>query len=375
MLNLDENFSYVRKKIEPLIIPYIQKYIEPPKNIIDLSAKNDSFNEIKKLSNNCLLISESSLPEVDKFISIVCDKLDLDRKLVSAFVFPAMEISAFAISNKTPITIALSAGSIQRLSSEELFFVIGHEIGHALIGSLIKFDYNSNTLEDLIFARGLEISADRIGLLATNNVESAHKAILKLLTGLDDKLLKNSNIKKILDENQVNITEEDSYSSHPPLLIRIQALYHLSISKFYHDLIGSKGGSDIDLNTINDQTTEFLKQSVDQVALLQINEKLNDMSLWPISLLIFNQIKVDLNDLSKKLNIELDKETIQKAFNFINSYSGSQKVMIMHEKITTTMRALNKVAPRKLKEFHDGYSKLFPTIMYTDIEYLKSILI
>lgn len=368
-----DNYNEVRQKIEPLIIPFIKSYIEPPTDIKNLDEEVKHDPHIQEISKNSVLIS-ASLPKLDDFIYEACQRLGLDRSLVRAYVFPAKEISAFSISNKLPITIALSAGAIQSLSTDELYFVIGHEIGHALIGNLIKFNDQANTLEDMIFARGVEISADRIGLLATKNVESAKNAILKLLTGLDDKYLKGSNINKILDENVAEIVEEDMYSSHPPLLIRIFALNQFSISKLFHKLIDSKGGSDITIDTINAMTTTYLSDSVDKLAHKKISEAFENFILWPITLLIFNQIKIDIGDMSKKFDSSVSKEDIQKAFNYINSYSGIEKSEVFYEKLIFSLKNLNLIAPRKLSEFNANFQKLFPTVQYTKMDYLRSIL-
>jgi len=375
MSNLDQSFIQARDKFNPLIIPYIKEYIKPPSGIVDLDSIKKNDLTIKKLSKDKLMISESSLPEVNKSIDDVCVKLGIDRNLLLAYVYPSMEISAYALTSDTlPITIALSAGAIQRLNKEELSFVIGHEIGHALIGQIINFDGNSNTLEDMIFARGLEISSDRIGLMATKNVEYAVHAILKLLSGLDDKFLKNSNIQSILSENEIHVTEDDLYSSHPPLLLRIDALYKLSISDFYNNHVGNKDESEISLENINQTTTSLLKQTVDLQAYEKIDKAAEELIIWPLSLLVLNQIKIDIKDLSEKFQIKIIKEDIQKAITFINSYSGSQKAAVFYEKVSGGLRQLNGLAPRKLVSMNENFRKLFPTVEYTDIEYLKSVL-
>ena len=375
MSNLDQSFIKARDKFNPLIIPYIKEYIKPPSGIVDLDSIKKNDLTIKQLSRDKLMISESSLPEVNKSIDDVCFKLGIDRNLLLAYVYPSMEISAYALTSDTlPITIALSAGAIQRLNKEELSFVIGHEIGHALIGQIINFDGNSSTLEDMIFARGLEISSDRIGLMATKNVEYAVHAILKLLSGLDDKFLKNSNIQSILSENKIFVTEDDLYSSHPPLLLRINSLYQLSISDFYNDYLGNKGESEISLENINQTTTSYLKQEVDMQAYEKIDKAAEELIIWPLSLLVLNQIKIDIKDLSEKFQIKIIKEDLQKALTFINSYSGSQKAAVFYEKISGGLRQLNGLAPRKLVSVNENFRKLFPTVEYTDIEYLKSVL-
>jgi len=369
MGDLQSNYLEARKIYEPFIIPYIREYIEPPKDFIE--NKDSNFNQ---LSKNSLLISESSTPKVEKYLIDVCKKLKIDRQLVQAFVFPKMDIEAFAYSNKLPITIALSAGAVQRLSPEQLFFVIGHEIGHALIGSIINYNQESKTLEDYIFARGMEISADRIGLIATTDIEFAKIAILKVLSGLDEDQLAGSNIHKVLIENKQEVTEDDSYSEHPPLMIRLEALYNLSTCKEYNELIGNKDSSSTKLDIVNKRITEMLKTSVDSFAMSKIEKRMEEFALWPITLLIFNQVKIDMADLSKKLNVKILKEDVQKAFNLINSYSDVEKSDVLYEKIHTGIKSCQSIAPRHMAQLHEKFSKLFPTILYTKKEFIKSSL-
>jgi len=369
MDNYKNSFIEAQAKFKPLILPYLNDYIQPIQ--IDEISKNLSTNHDPLLKNS-VLITENSIPLVNKIIKVVCARLRIAPEIVYTYVFPSMEINAFAISNQFPITIAISAGSISRLDEEELCFVIGHEIGHALIGSLIKFDESSTSLEDMIYARGLEISADRIGLIATKKIDYAFNAILKLLTGLDNKFLKKTDIHKLLSENIISLSKDEMYSSHPPLLIRIKALSKLSISEDYNSMLGKSGDSSVTIEQINSTTTQLLRDKVDQLALIEIDKATQEFICWPMCLLIFNGIKLDLQNLSEKFKLNFSKEDIQKTFNFINSYPNSNRATIFHEKLISYASRLNEIAPRQLKKFNDEYRKFFPTVEYFDIEFLKN---
>lgn len=362
MDNIQDSYLEARKIYEPFILPYIREYIEPPSNF---SPKKDS--NANRLSINSLEISSVSTPKIEKILIEVCKKLKISRQLVNAFVFPKMDIEAFAYSNKVPITIGLSAGAVQRLSTKELSFVIGHEIGHGLIGSIINYNQHAKTLEDYIFARGMEISADRIGLIATSDINDANTAILKSLSGLDDNFLAGSNISKILQQGEIGklvLSEDDMYSEHPPLIFRLEALYSLSICSEYNNLIGKKDESTTKLVTINKRIVENLEMSVDKLAMEKIRREMEDFVIWPITLLIFNQVKIDMADFSNKINIKIAKEDVQKAFNFINAYSDLEKGDILFEKIQNGLKSCQSIAPRNLGMFHEQFSKLFPTILY-----------
>ena len=366
MTNIKDSYSAARKIYEPFILPSIKEYIEPPS---DFSEKRDA--NINRLSLNSLEISSVSMPKIEKLLIDVCHRLKIDRQLISAFVFPKTDIEAFAYSNKVPITIGISAGAIQRLSSEQLRFVIGHEIGHGLIGSIINYNQNSKTLEDFIFARGMEISADRIGLIAASEIEHATKAILISLSGLDESFLEGHNISKILQGN-FETTEDDLYSAHPPLIFRLDALYNLSICREYNDLVGKQNTSTIKLETVNKNIADSLEKKVDKIAMKKIKKNMEDFIIWPLTLLILNQVKVDMSNISDTLNIKVLKEDVLKAFNFVNTYSDFEKPDVLYEKIVTGFKSCQSIAPRQLSQFHELFSKLFPTILYLNKEFIKS---
>ena len=367
--NMDKHnkiYTDARKIFEPFILPSIKDYVEPPKEYDNSESSKNS-----QLTKNSLLISESSVPKIEQNLIQVCKKLKINRELVNAYVFPKMDIEAFAYSNKLPITIALSAGAISRLDEQQLNFVIGHEIGHALIGSIINYNDASKTLEDYIFSRAMEISADRIGLMATNSIDDAQRAILKLLSGLDDEYIEGSNIHNVFSENEVIVSEEDSYSEHPPLIIRLQSLYSLSICSEYNDLIGKPENGSTKLDVVNKTVQEALEKTSDVFALDKIEQKVQELAIWPITLLIFKKLKVDMTELSKNLEVKISKEDIQKAFNFINSYSEFEKGDVLHEKIINGLKDCQSLAPRRTEKFYKAFSKLFPTVLFTNKEFIK----
>ena len=85
--------------------------------------------------------------------------------------------------------------------------------------------------------RAQEITADRAGLICCQSLSVAISAVIKIMSGLDEKHL-NLKIDVILDEfkniNPSLIPEEEMYSTHPPLPIRIRALLWFSMSQPYY---------------------------------------------------------------------------------------------------------------------------------------------
>lgn len=156
--------------------------------------------------------------------------------------------------------IIVTSGLLERFTQDELTFVIGHEIGHAIflhhefpVNQLL--DVGRNTLSPLhamkLFAwkRNAEISADRIGMICCQDFEAAGSTFFKLSSGvttssLDFKL--QEYIKQFVDLEKVindsDIDPEDWYSSHPFSPLRIKALELFKDSETYFELIHQKGG-------------------------------------------------------------------------------------------------------------------------------------
>ncbi len=157
--------------------------------------------------------------------------------------------------------IIVTSGLLERFSQEELTFVIGHEIGHALY---LHHEYPVNTLLEVgsdilsplhamkLFAwkRNAEISADRIGMICCQDFEAAGSTFFKLSSGvttatLDFKL--QEYIKQFVDLEKVlkdsEIDPEDWYSTHPFSPLRIKALELFNDSETYFNLIGKTGGA------------------------------------------------------------------------------------------------------------------------------------
>lgn len=157
--------------------------------------------------------------------------------------------------------IILTSSIVERFNENELCFVIGHEIGHALFlhhrfpaSHLLSFgeDFLTPIHAMKLFAwkRNAEISADRVGLLCCGDYEAAGSAFFKLSSGVTTASLEfklNEYIKQFSDLEQVlsdsDVDPEDWYSTHPFSPLRIKALQVFNDSETYYKLRGQNGGT------------------------------------------------------------------------------------------------------------------------------------
>lgn len=112
---------------------------------------------------------------------------------VECYVYNASDVNAFVTPGRTRTLLALSSAAVNHLNEQELQFVVGHEVGHAL------FRHNDVSANQLMagldlpptsamkvraWQRAAEISADRTGLVACASIEAAAQALFKSASGI-----------------------------------------------------------------------------------------------------------------------------------------------------------------------------------------------
>jgi Zn-dependent protease with chaperone function len=146
--------------------------------------------------------SQEQFPDLYQAMLDGCYILDLPR-VPELYISQDPTANAMALGLDKPF-IVLYSGIVELMDPEEIRFVIGHELGHVLSGHTV---YNT-MLRNLIllvqrlalvpFAwiglkaviwgleewhRKAEMSSDRAGLLATQDVDAARRALMKLAGG------------------------------------------------------------------------------------------------------------------------------------------------------------------------------------------------
>lgn len=142
-------------------------------------------------------VKKTNLPELHAILHEVCNIIDV-KPLPKMYVTQNPAIHAGALGINNPI-IEVSTGTLDKLSVEELYFIIGHEAGHIkskhtrygflhtilpflgsmvpAIGSLVSF-----SIEVLLYKydRMAEFTADRAGLLCCQDLNAATESLMKL---------------------------------------------------------------------------------------------------------------------------------------------------------------------------------------------------
>ena len=209
------------------IIDYFET-IRFPNDVKSNNFLNNKLEE-NKLKNflleNTLQISKLSTPKLFECTSRVLKNLKVQSIFdIRFFVYASQEIQAQCVAfSSKKCFIKFSSSLVNLLDEDEFCFVIGHELGHFILGHHNFSHQQSNiNFDSLILSRAQEISVDRVGLIASQELNSSLSAMIKCISGLDSIHLK-INISEFLTQlKDINLAtqSESIHSSHPPMLVR-----------------------------------------------------------------------------------------------------------------------------------------------------------
>ena len=160
-----------------------------------------------QLTGSHLRVTADNFPGVHDKVRAACDVLDLPKR-PEIYIAAGGDINAFTAGVERTI-IVLNAGAVDMLSDDELFFVIGHEVGHIKSGHVLYYQIAEflPVIAEIIGAatfgigeilgaglqiallnwkRMSEFTADRAGLLACQDANAAITAMMKI-AGLPQK--------------------------------------------------------------------------------------------------------------------------------------------------------------------------------------------
>ncbi|MBH37297.1 MAG: hypothetical protein CMD89_05255 [Gammaproteobacteria bacterium] len=208
------------------------------------TKKNNFINnklEVYEVHNS-LMITKNSSPIIYSSLKRVAKNLLIDHIQINLYVYGSSEINAKCYNGYNGgYVVILSSALVTLLEGNELDFVIGHELGHLLFGHTKEISFSSP--EGMKLSRAKELSVDRIGLVATRDLDATLRAIVKTISGLPSKFL-NFNIAEFINQLRkfdVDASDLLGQTTHPSFPIRARALLLFSQSDEYQLLFGEKG--------------------------------------------------------------------------------------------------------------------------------------
>ncbi|MBC6440885.1 MAG: M48 family metallopeptidase [Rhodospirillales bacterium] len=184
------------------------------------------------LSSTGLEISHDVLPTVASVLDDCCDRLLLPPDGVRGFVYAAPEIQASCMPiDDQSCVIRLSSSLVEKFDDQELAFIIGHELGHFLLGHGLADEPERGTVEYFALSRAQELSCDRIGLVSARNPDAALRSIMKMTSGLSADYLRfdiaaylRDTMRTVKAYTECNI----AFATHPSMPVRTRCLLWFS---------------------------------------------------------------------------------------------------------------------------------------------------
>ena len=244
--------------------------VDPNSNKNENKSIDDSH--LSNLLSRSIRVEKEIFPTVGNAIEKVFKRLDLENEFnffVTADNFQANAACSLMPSASKP-DIIITSKLIELLSEEELQFIIGHEVAHyfyqhSLYPNLKTASETLLKLNILNLNRSAEISADRVGFIASGSLEKSLRASLKLASGLSEKHLKfsfSTYLDQLREIESIGKSQSELWSTHPSFLIRIQALIWFSMSKEYHEYFDTKKKGIYDLKTVDSKIEKTIKKVV-----------------------------------------------------------------------------------------------------------------
>jgi len=205
-----------------------------------------------RVRSHGLRVSETATPGLYAAARRVSETLELSEVL-EVYVVNDPTANAYApvlASDAQPFVI-INSGLAELLGATEMEFAIGHELGH--LGCQHGVDEDDERSDRSEFealqrrsrSRYAEISADRIGLLASRSVFTAARVMVKMASGLSDKslVLDIDAFLSQLDRSSESVGGDwELEQSHPGLPMRLSAVMQFSRTREYARISG--GGQD-----------------------------------------------------------------------------------------------------------------------------------
>lgn len=259
--------------------------------IISMSSYDQSEDKIRStMEGHCFKVEKRLMGHLYDLLYDVKNKLDF-RDPVDFYITGDASVNAWTIASSREgeaHIVNINSGLINIMTDDELRFVIGHELGHLInknteMRRLIGFVFPPEATPPLMLQYKIrlweqlsELSADRYGYMAVENLDTCLSAFFKMTSGLDVSKI-NMRLDIYLEENLKHLEyflhdKGLSRDTHPVNPIRVQALNLFATSpsdealqKEMEEIIASL------MRISNDEVDYYLSYFIASAGLIAIN--------------------------------------------------------------------------------------------------------
>jgi len=357
----------------------IFRYSKDDPNEFDINKQQVDENEKNKYLSNLLShsikVSKEIFPSIATSIDEIFSKLKLENNF--NFFVTADHVEANASCSAMPFSkkpdIVVTSKLVELLTKEELKFVLAHEVAHYYYQHSMYPHHSAATsriekLNLLNLSRAAEISSDRIGFIACDDIQTSLRAMLKLASGLSDKHI-NFNFSAYLEQleelENLGRNESQLWSSHPNFLVRMRSLIWFEMSKEYNDFIGKKKGS-YTLKEI-DKKIDSLVNKLTGNELEVSNQEVYDRALLWASLKMYLSDKKFSKDEQEKFKQRFGEKKTMSTISFLKI----SNMNIVNQKITEAFQDANLLLKNEKKKLIDELISIGSEINKNNIKIVK----
>jgi len=347
---MKSEFSLARRIAETV------RYLDdPPRTGPELEGSQGEVPDfLNAFGRNALRITSQVTPELHSIITTALRRLRCPLEAIEAFVYPSAELQASCISgSNTECVVTISSGLVELLEPDEMTFVVGHEIGHFLLRHGEDAHSAHGFLpERLIVGRRMEISADRMGLIACSSLDASIWAMMKTFSGLPKSHL-NFDVAEFIaqiGETDTKLSGTSGMSTHPSMIVRSRALLWFSMQR--DEILSvtktntnrNTSGTDIDQNIRED----FIRYEDGNIESM-VSDLKEDVRLWTVARLITaDDQNRALNE--KALSRIVGTQTAEKLVNFLASLSETEKSDVIQQRLESATSKLDILSPKSSDE-------------------------
>jgi hypothetical protein len=277
---------------------------------------------------NGLQVTVGTLPRLHR----ICERLRENLNLgfaVEAYVVNDPTVNAYVLldSGDTAPIVVLSSALVTLLDPLEIEFVIAHELGH--YGMHHGAHHNVRATGDehgdlmhLLHARACEISADRVGLIATKSVLLAARVMIKTACGLSAEHLGfdiSAFIAQCDSDYDSMVQNLELNQTHPSLPFRLWALIQFSTCNLYNSVSG-QSRSEVALAVVDERIRHRMLGFFQDGA--HSDDHVEKTVIWVMFALHYAQGTVPMPVL-QVLSVQVPDHLFSKARSFLNS--GTQE--------------------------------------------------
>jgi len=204
-----------------------------------------------QLLGQAVKVGPKQLPDIYTIAQTASRRLG--QPLPDIFIVQDPSINAYAMGVIGRKSLVLNSATVEALTSDELCYVIGHELAHIKCGhtqwmvltslsDTMRLPFVSAIVGYILrgWSRKAEYTADRGGLLANQNLASSFSALAKLAIGKE--LYQQLDIEQLMAQEDAVGADlvaklSEGLSDHPYIMHRAKSLQIFSQSNYYQNLI------------------------------------------------------------------------------------------------------------------------------------------